>query len=127
MPSRNLSDCHITLQNQYTKAKKLFEEANKNVIVFLTCTYRTCEEQNKLFLQRPKVTNAKGGQSPHNYLPSFALDIAFKVNGQVSWDVKWFKAFSKYMISDKITWGGNWTWKDFPHFEITGWKNMIKK
>lgn len=127
MPSRILTDCHLILQTQYTKAKAQFEAAYPNIVVLLTCTYRSNDEQNKLFLQRPKVTNAKGGQSPHNFLPSFALDVAFKVNGQVSWEIRHFINFSKFMLIDELEWGGNWKFKDYPHYEIKNWKTMIKK
>ena len=55
---------------------------------FITCTYRSGEEQNKLYNSKPKVTNAKAGQSPHNFNPSFAFDIGFigedkKIEGNI--------------------------------------------
>jgi peptidoglycan LD-endopeptidase CwlK len=93
---------------------------------------RTFAEQNKLFAQRPKVTNAKGGQSVHNY--GFAVDIVLIIDGKTaSWDVKkdwdgdrvadWdecVKVFAKYGWS----WGGNWSnFKDMPHFDKIGFNN----
>lgn len=100
---------------------------------------RTFEEQTKLFLQRPKVTNAKAGQSIHNY--GFAVDIVLIIDGKIaSWDTEkdwdedgiadWdecVKVFAKYGWS----WGGNWSsFKDMPHFEKIGfnnWKVLINK
>ena len=93
---------------------------------------RTFAEQDKLFAQRPKVTNAKGGQSVHNY--GFAVDIVLIIDGKTaSWDVKkdwdgdkiadWdecVKVFAKYGWN----WGGNWhSFKDMPHFDKIGFSN----
>lgn len=112
--------------------------------VRLTYTYRTIAEQNFLYAkgrttvnpdgkskQRPlgyKVTNAKGGQSIHNY--AMALDIALLVDGKsLSWnDVKDFDAdgLSDWMECVKIfkdqgwQWGGDWSsFIDKPHFQKT--------
>ena len=100
---------------------------------------RTNAEQDALFLKRPKVTNAKGGQSVHNY--GFAVDIVLIINGKIaSWDTHkdwdndgiadWdecVKIFAKHGWS----WGGNWTsFKDMPHFDKIGfnnWRVLITK
>jgi peptidoglycan LD-endopeptidase CwlK len=93
---------------------------------------RTFAEQNALFNQKPKVTNAKGGQSVHNY--GFAVDIVLIIDGKTaSWDTHkdwdndkvadWdecVKVFAKYGWS----WGGTWTsFKDMPHFDKIGFNN----
>lgn len=107
--------------------------------VRLTQGLRTFEEQNKLFNQKPKVTNAKGGQSIHNY--GLAVDIVLIIDGkeaswntQTDWDndkkADWSECveiFKKYGWS----WGGNWTsFKDYPHFEKTfghTWRTLLEK
>jgi peptidoglycan LD-endopeptidase CwlK len=138
MSSRNIADAHPILQTQFLIAKAAFEKANPSIEVFLTCTYRPGEEQTALFNQPfdhkdndgdgkidetdEKVTNAKAGQSPHNFYPSLAIDVAFKVNGKVDWSSKWFVEFAKYMKTDKIDWGGDWRFKDTPHYEVKGWR-----
>lgn len=33
----------------------------------LICGLRTYDEQDKLYAKRPRVTNARGGQSMHNF------------------------------------------------------------
>lgn len=93
---------------------------------------RTFAEQDALFAKKPKVTNAKGGQSVHNY--GFAVDIVLIIDGKTaSWDTHkdwdgdkindWdecVKVFAKYGWS----WGGNWTsFKDMPHFDKIGFNN----
>jgi peptidoglycan L-alanyl-D-glutamate endopeptidase CwlK len=93
---------------------------------------RTFAEQDALFKQRPRVTNASGGKSIHNY--GFAVDIVMIINGkEASWDTH--KDWDNDHIADwdecvKIfakhgwNWGGNWnTFKDLPHFDKIGFSN----
>lgn len=97
---------------------------------------RTFEEQDALYIQRPKVTNAKGGQSIHNY--GLAIDFALLIDDkEISWDLK--KDWDGDKISDWMevvkvfrdagyTWGGQWKFTDNPHFEKRGdWKNLLVK
>jgi len=93
---------------------------------------RTFAEQDALFKQKPKVTNAKGGQSIHNY--GFAVDIVLIIDGKTaSWDIH--KDWDNDKVSDwdecvsifakhGWSWGGSWaSFKDFPHFEKIGFNN----
>lgn len=128
-----IDQLHPSVRNEVAK---IIDEINNNLAgrsqVRIAQGLRTFEEQNALFKQRPKVTNAKGGQSVHNY--GFAVDIVLIIDGKsASWDVKkdwdgdkvsdWdecVKVFAKYGWS----WGGNWTnFKDMPHFEKIGYNN----
>ena len=111
-------------------------------------TLRTFAQQDALYaLGRTKlfdadgkrlgiVTKAKGGQSIHNY--GLALDIVLIVNNGASWDL--VKDYDKDGKSDWMevvnifkkygyTWGGDWKFKDAPHFEKTGydWKTLLSK
>lgn len=116
----------------------------KEIRLRFAYTYRTPEEQTKLFNQKPKVTNAKAWQSIHNY--GLALDIVLLYdldnNGTfetASWDIK--KDFDKDNIADwmEVTnyfksqgyeWGGDWKFKDSPHFQKTfglTWQQMKSK
>lgn len=103
-----------------------------------TRTLSTFAEQDTLYAQgrtKPgaKVTNAKGGESYHNY--AFAGDIVLVVDKDgdgkyesAVWDVKsdfdgdgqsdWMevvKIFKKYGWE----WGGDWKFYDAPHFQKT--------
>lgn len=117
----------------------------KGVRLRFAYTYRTNAEQDVLFNQKPKVTNAKGGQSIHNYGLAFDIVILYDLddNGTfetASWDMK--KDFDKDGIADwmEITnyfksigfeWGGDWkSFKDAPHFQkVFGltWQQMKAK
>jgi peptidoglycan L-alanyl-D-glutamate endopeptidase CwlK len=107
--------------------------------VRVTQGLRTFAEQDALFKQKPKVTNAKGGQSIHNY--GFAVDIVLIIDGKTaSWDTHkdwdndgiadWdecVKVFAKHGWS----WGVSWqSFKDMPHFDKIGfnnWRVLINK
>jgi len=132
MASRDKSDLHFELVSAYNKAAEKYKVLYPNEPQpFLTCTYRSPEEQNILFTKVPQVTKAKGGQSPHNFKPSFAFDIGFiGANKQMDWNVKLFKKFADLIAyeSTQVTWGGSWVrFKDAPHFELKNWKTLINK
>lgn len=86
-------------------------------------TYRTFAESTALYAQGRTtpgeiVTNAKAGQSWHNF--ALALDFHLIVDGKDSWDVNdnWMTVvhiFEKYGYN----WGGDFAgnFKDYPHLE----------
>jgi len=86
--------------------------------------YRSFKDQDDLYAQgRTKpgkiVTNAKGGQSYHNY--GLAVDLAFVIDGKISWDEK--LPWSRLGMEGKqfgLEWGGLFKkFKDRPHFQYT--------
>lgn len=83
---------------------------------------RTYAEQNILYAQRPKVTNAKGGQSNHNFGIAFDIGI-FKgstyYTGATSAQEKAYKDASSIIKPVGLLWGGDWkSSKDYPHYEL---------
>ena len=103
----------------------------KYVRLRFTHTYRSIQEQNELYdigrtIKGNKVTNAKGGQSFHNY--GLAFDIVILLdkdqNGtfeSISYaqDEAFFKVVD-YFKSKGWIWGGDFkTFKDKPHFQKT--------
>ena len=116
----------------------------KGVRLRITHTWRSEQEQHQLFLKRPKVTNADSWQSMHNYGLAFDIVILLDKNNDgvfeaVSWDLKvdndkdgiadWIEV-AKYLKSKGWTWGGDWRFKDNPHFEKTfnnTWKTLESK
>lgn len=110
-----------------------------------TFTFRTFAEQDALYAQgRTKpgkiVTNAKGGQSYHNY--GLAIDIALLVdkdgNGtfeSASWDTKTdFDGDRKSDWQEIVAifkrygweWGGDWKFVDAPHFQKKLGKSIME-
>lgn len=137
---KRISKLHPSVRDE---VRKIIEEINTKVLtgqakVRLSQGTRTWAEQNELYAKGrtkpgPKVTNAKAGQSIHNY--GLAVDFVLIINGtQASWDTK--KDFDKDQQSDWMevvqvfkkygwSWGGDWrTFKDMPHFEKTFGKSL---
>lgn len=90
----------------------------------ITQGYRTFEESDKLYQQGrttpgEKVTDAKAGQSWHNY--GLAVDFCLQVNGKENWtvDANWMTVVNIFK-KHGFTWGGDWTggFKDYPHLEM---------
>lgn len=128
MASRDTNDLHFILKDAYYKAIDTYKVKYPNdPQPFVTCTYRSNDEQTQLYNSKPKVTNAKAGQSPHNFRPALAFDIAFvTVKKALSWDSKLFKNFADILheIEPRIEWGGSWVgFKDAPHYQLNGWQN----
>lgn len=85
----------------------------------VTSEFRSFDEQNKLYAQGrttvgPIVTNAKGGESFHNY--GVAFDVAIVRNGVLDYNITPLVAWIGKFLG--LTWGGNWDgFVDKPHFQ----------
>lgn len=138
----------VTLQRIQLLHPKLRQEVDKiyteittaltgRAICRFAYTLRTFKEQDELYAKGrttagAKVTNAKGGQSYHNY--GLAIDIVLIIDGKIaSWDIKadydkdgkseWqeiVSIFKKYGWD----WGGEWKFVDAPHFQKSFGKSI---
>ena len=119
--SRDLKDLHPKVK---LMAEKFISECKLNGIdVLITSTYRDAAMQNSLYAQGRtvrgnKVTNAKAGQSFHNYRVAFDF---VPLVGKPVWDNDelWQKCG---MIAEKcgLEWAGRWTkFKEMPHCQFT--------
>lgn len=104
------------------KAREFINKAEKQGIKLrITSGFRTYAEQDALYAQgRTKagsiITNAKAGQSSHNF--GTAIDVVPIVNGNADWNTDWNK-IATIGKSLGFSWGGDWTsFKDKPHFEM---------
>jgi len=94
----------------------------EGVILQIVQGLRTFAEQDALYAQgrtRPgkRVTNARGGQSMHNF--GLALDLAPVVAGVVSWNEALYRPFGKWAAAAGLEWGGDWKkFKDLPHVQL---------
>jgi peptidoglycan LD-endopeptidase CwlK len=101
MADRDLSHLHPKVEAMARAA--LAECSAAGIDVLVTCTYRTGAEQEALYARGrtkpgPKVTNARAGQSLHQY--RVALDIVIMVHGKPDWsgrDSGWMKALNGVM------------------------------
>ena len=115
-----LPDVGLTPFANCTRSKK------QGIDLLVTSTYRDNESQDALYAQgRTKpgkiVTNAKAGQSWHNY--RCAVDVVPIVAGKPRWDVKdevWQKVGALGKAAG-LEWAGDWKrFKEYPHFQYTG-------
>lgn len=121
----DLQKLYIAINNQLPKGVRLR----------FSHVFRTNEEQDDLYKKRPKVTNAKGGQSIHNYGLAFDIVILFDKDGNGTFETASWKQdehFAKvvsFFKKNGYTWGGDWTsFKDNPHFQKDfgyTWRTLI--
>lgn len=123
--SREVSDLHPWMRE---KAKAFIAACKKaGIDVILTSTYRDGESQTDLYSQgRTKpgkvVTNAKAGESFHNY--RLAFDFLPVVNGKAQWgDARLFERCGVIGESLGLEWAGRWaTFKELAHLQAPGLK-----
>jgi len=127
--SRKLDDL---LPAVATKARALISAAKRDGIELLvTSTYRDAECQDALYAQGRttpgrRVTNAKGGQSWHQYRVAF--DVVPLVAGKAIWDDRriWTR-IGELGESVGLEWAGRWkSFPESPHFQFTGGLTMAQ-
>lgn len=122
-------------------AQDRFRPGTGTVVKILSGT-RTYAEQDVLFGKRPKVTNARGGQSNHNF--GIAVDVGIFVNGKyytganhtedqayidLAKLVKSELGFvaAKLPENKLLDWGGDWkSIVDMPHYELHTGKTVAQ-
>ncbi len=122
--SRSLDELHPYVK---TLAEAFIQGcAEAGIEILITSTYRDAESQDALYAQgRSKpgqiVTNAKAGQSYHNYRCAF--DFVPLVNGKCQWNdwALWGRCGG---IAEHVglAWAGHWTGslKETAHCQYTG-------
>lgn len=141
MASRNLEDLHPIARDKFIAWDKECEANGIDVLIY--CTYRSSAEQDELYKvgrtvkgvgvtsKKPMgntVTNAKGGQSLHQY--KVAIDCVPLYNGKALWngdlpstpqDDKLYEKMAFIASKYGIEWAGNWkSFKEKAHFQYTG-------
>ena len=132
------------------KALDAYQEANnvlgRGVRLRFSYTLRTFAEQDALFAKRPKVTNARAGQSFHNYGLAFDIVLLYDKNldgvfEEASWDMvrdgdrdgiaDWLevtRVLERYGFKNGFLKNGR-KW-DFPHFQMDfgySWQRLLAK
>lgn len=123
--SRDINELHPKVAFLAGAFKTLCEE--EGIDLLITSTYRDHESQNELYAQgRTKkgviVTNARGGQSYHNWRCAF--DVVPLRNGKCVWDSSdpvW-KQIGSLGESLGLEWAGRGSGrlKETAHFQYTG-------
>lgn len=126
--SRDIKDLHPKVA---ARCKQFIDLCKKqNIDILITSTYRDAESQNALYAQGrtapgKKVTNAKGGQSFHNW--KVAFDFCPIVNGKPNWtDVALYTKCGEIAESVGLEWAGRWkNFKELAHCQFTGGLNLL--
>ena len=139
----------VDIQQLYPPFRTLVESLFLNCLsrgapYYATSAYRSSEEQDDLYtlgrtvknnnanIKTPMgtiVTNAKGGESAHNFglAVDFALDGDKNKEGlQPDWSSSAYKILGEEAGKLGLEWGGNWkNFKDSPHVQLKLSKNNI--
>ncbi|MFD2133353.1 M15 family metallopeptidase [Pseudogracilibacillus auburnensis] len=109
-------------------AEEIIRRAYKEgIYVLFSDGYRSHAEQNKLYAKGRTapgkiVTNARGGQSMHNFGLALDFFLTNKAGKTASWTVNanWRRVV-EIAKSLGFEWGGDWkSFKDYPHIQMTG-------
>ena len=113
MASRSLDDLEPETRR---RAKRFIEEcAAAGIDVLIYCTHRSNAEQDALYAQGRSapgavVTNARGGQSWHNWRRAF--DFVPLVGGKAAWnDADLYRRAGIIAEQCGLEWAGRWTGK----------------
>jgi len=134
------------LLTQYKEANNLLGKGSRLRFAYV---YRSNELQDKLYAQRPKVTNAKGGQSIHNHGLAFDIVLLYDNDGNGTFEEASWSTIRDFDKDSKADWkeivdyfkskgwehGGDWkSFKDQPHFQLKkpngtsyGWRELKAK
>lgn len=104
----------------------------EGIDILVTCTLRTNEEQEALYEQGRTapgkiVTNAKPGQSAHNY--GLAIDIVPIVNGKPDWigEHPVWQQLGKLGQDSGLEWAGapSFPFHELAHFQLPNWRILV--
>lgn len=124
-----LSDLHPQARS---RAERMLAHASAaGIVLLVTSTYRSAEEQAALFAQGrtapgPIVTSAKPGSSYHNVRRAIDVAILSPETGTLDW--RWMGSAAAMPLWERLArlaeglglhWGGRWKRPDRPHFEDT--------
>lgn len=124
--SRDLNELHPAVKR---RALAFISACDADGITLLiTSTYRDFETQDALYAKGrtvpgQKVTNARAGQSFHNYRVAF--DVVPLINGKPVWSTsgasgQLWQQVGAIGKSCGLEWAGDWTtFREFPHFQYT--------
>lgn len=130
--SRDMAHCHSYLSERWPHLLDIFR-ATTGRDLFITCTWRSPEEQARLYAQGRTapgriVTWVDGvlKKSNHNYYPSRAFDVAVDVNPDeskvsISWDDEAYRDLPGLCQLLGLESGGAWKKVDLPHVQIPSW------
>lgn len=127
MSSRSLDDLHPVFRPKAHEFAEAAKAAGLDLLIY--CTYRSPAEQDELYTHGRTsagaiVTNARGGQSAHNF--GLAFDGVPLVLGKPAWDdhAAW-ATYGHVASAVGLEWAGAWIkFREFPHVQYPNWKTL---
>lgn len=121
---KNITTLHPKVQDKFRAfmCRLIPFMAAKGVVAKIISGNRTFAEQDALYAKGrttpgPKVTNARGGYSNHNF--GLACDVGLFKDGVYLTDSPLYALAGPIGEAAGLSWGGRWeTFKDEPHFEV---------
>ena len=120
MASRSLSDLHPKAREKALQWLDACKAAGIDVLIY--CTYRDAKEQDDLYrigreIPGKRVTNAKGGQSMHQY--RVAWDAVPLIGGKPAWsNSELYRRMGEIAEGFGIEWAGRWkSFREVAHFQ----------
>jgi peptidoglycan L-alanyl-D-glutamate endopeptidase CwlK len=115
----------LNLKAQEAARKFMRRELDAGYTVRIISGTRTYEEQNALYRigrgktdKRSPVTNARGGQSNHNFAIAWDIGI-FDKKGRYLPESPLYKKITSASIAEGLEWGGSWKkFPDQPHYQL---------
>jgi peptidoglycan L-alanyl-D-glutamate endopeptidase CwlK len=121
--SRRIEDLHPRVQKLAESLTSACAKAGIDILIY--ATLRDNATQDALYAQGRKtpgaiVTNARGGESLHNY--GMAFDCVPLVGGKADWNSKSWPEIGRIGEAIGLTWAGRWTGKlrETAHFQFDG-------
>jgi len=119
--NRNWALLEAEFAQRLLRVFKVMRERHGYQMVLLE-GFRSPERQNQLADMGSHVTAARASQSYHQH--GLAADCAFIREGRViisetdPWAMRGYELFGRAAADAGLTWGGNWTMRDFGHAEL---------
>ena len=118
---KTIRDINELSKNAQVACRLFLKECERaGLKVLITETYRSQERQNELYAQGrteegKKVTWTKNSR----HTSRLAWDICQNVKGQEYASTTFFRMCGEIAKGLGITWGGDWSTPDMPHFEVS--------
>ena len=128
----HIATLHLAAQDKARRFMAALDAADYPLTVKFIQSSRTYKEQDDLFAigrTRPgrKVTNARGGQSNHNFAIAWDIGI-FRggeyLDGDNAAEAAEYRKVAEITEMDGLLWGGNWaSFPDMPHYQLETGRN----
>lgn len=106
-----------TFRRKIVKLVEYLENKYPHDQITIACTYRSPEEQDRLYAKGRHVTNARGGQSKHQH--NLACDIYFIKDNKIRPFCPRYFYMGEKAKELGLVWGGDFkSIKDYGHLEM---------